>query len=78
MGDSIFDLDEPTPNVSLERLRLAVLSTDDLYMLTDVLFELASGALAAVDDLSARVAALEPQPEPPDIPPVTEPDEGTP
>jgi hypothetical protein len=69
MPDSIFDLDAPTPNVSLERLRLAVLSTDDLYTLTDVLFGLASNALAAVDALTARVAALETPP----IPPVTEP-----
>lgn len=42
----IFDLDRPTPNVALERLRQAVLATDDAYLLIDMLLGLIDAAAA--------------------------------
>jgi hypothetical protein len=65
-----FDIHSPSPDEGHEAIRLAVIeaisdlgsNTEGLsenFWLVDSLFELVSVALATVDDLSARVAALE-------------------
>lgn len=64
------DLSLPLPDLAHENLRQAVVAAigeaqfnasgvEDAYYLADVLFDLLGTALAAVDDLTARVEALE-------------------
>lgn len=52
----VFDLDRPTPNVALERLRQAVLGTDDAYLLIDMLLSLVEQLRADVDIVQAAAA----------------------
>lgn len=68
-----FDLHTPSPDDGHEGIRLAVVAAiadlgttaDDSYFLTDLLFDLLSSAFTAIDDLTARLAALETPAEPP-------------
>lgn len=66
-----FDIDTPSPDDGHEAIRVAVVEAiadlrentagvGDAYWLTDLLFDLLGSALVAIDDLTARLAALEP------------------
>ena len=48
-----FDITQPSPDAGHEAIRVAVVQT------TDTLFSLVESLRATLDDLSARVAALE-------------------
>lgn len=78
MPDYKFDLHAPHPNVDIDTMRQSVVQAiteaqdnaagvDDAYFLTDLLFSLLETALAAIDNLTGRLAALEAPPaeEPP-------------
>jgi len=73
VSEPTFDMHVPSPDVGHEAIRLAVLQAiadgqtnaggvDDTYFLTDLLFSLLDSAFASIDDLTARVAALEANP----------------
>lgn len=67
------DYRTPSPDEGHEAIRAPLAqaiddlsqTTADAYFLTDALFDLLDSALTAIDDLTARVAALEPAPEEP-------------
>ena len=69
-------VDEPFPDIGHEAIRQWVKTAlasgqrgesgvADTYFLTDLLFELLDDAFASIDDLTARVTALESAPTPP-------------
>lgn len=68
-----FSIDNPSPDRGHEAIRRAVkkaiadltdtqADSDDSFYLVDVAFELLDGALAQIDALTQRVAALEADP----------------
>lgn len=58
MGEQmVWDLDRPTPNVALERIRLALLSTDDIYLVLDALLGLLDDATAERQELRDELDA---------------------
>jgi len=69
-------VDEPFPDIGHEAIRQWVKTAlasgqrgesgvADTYFLTDLLFELLDDAFASIDDLTARVTALESAPQSP-------------
>lgn len=55
LAQAIDDLAQAVDELELNRA-----GVDDAYFLTDLLFDLLGGALTAIDDLTARLAVLEP------------------
>lgn len=66
------DLSQPLPDRAHEAIRVAVVQAitdgEDSFTLTDVVFQMLDGLLVTVDDLTARLAALEPHPPAPPKP----------
>lgn len=57
----IWDLDRPTPNIALERIRQELLAGEDAYLLIDMLLGLLDTAAIERDELRSLLGALQGQ-----------------